>query len=90
MMTQNFEKQEIKRFLFYGDILVVGIFVIALALLVRDAYFAGWYMATGNTAEHTRNLWYMARETAFLTASLAWIFVRFFKDKLQSLNDPWR
>ncbi len=88
-MTENLEKRDVKRMLFYGDILVVGIFVIALALLVRDAYSAGFYYAANDLDAHTRSLWYMARETAFLTAALAWIFVRFFKDKLVDLQNPW-
>lgn len=89
MMATHYERRDVKRFLLYVDLVVVAIFVTALVLLVKDAYAAGFYEATASGENLGQNLWYMARETAFLVASLAWIFFRFFKDKITELQSPW-
>ncbi len=87
-MTARFEKKEFKRMFLYVDVLVLGVFAIALIMLVRDAYVAG-YWESRDLAHHSQQYWYMMRDVVFLVASLGWIFVRYFKDKLVALENPW-
>ncbi len=55
---------------------------------MRDAYVAG-YWESRDLAHHSQQYWYMMRDVVFLVASLGWIFVRYFKDKLVALENPW-
>lgn len=88
MMTARFEKREFKRFFVYGDVLVLGIFAIALTMLVRDAYVAGFW-EDRDAAMQSRHYWYMMRDIVFLVGSASWIFYRHFKDKIAALQNPW-
>ncbi|MHB8605476.1 MAG: hypothetical protein ACYDCK_09495 [Thermoplasmatota archaeon] len=77
-----------KRVFLYLDVLVIGIFAISLSLLVRDAYVAG-YWENRELGLHNLGFWAMMRDAAFLVASLAWVFFRYFKDKVTALQNPW-
>lgn len=88
VMTRRFGKNEFKRIFLYLDVLVVGIFAIALTLLVRDAYVAGFWEAR-DVSLQSLSMWAMVRDAVFLVASMGWIFVRYFKDKIVSLENPW-
>lgn len=88
-LTDRFTERELQRLLFYGDILVVGVFVLSLAFLIRDAYVAGWYLGQDNGALHGDHLWGMVRDGVFLAGALGWILVRFFRDQLRELRNPW-
>lgn len=88
MMTRRFGKNDFKRMFLYLDVLVVGIFAISLTLLVRDAYVAGFWEDRDVSAQ-AMSMWAMVRDAVFLVASMGWIFVRYFKDKIVSLENPW-
>lgn len=88
-LKDRFTERELQRLLFYGDILVVGIFVIALAFLVRDTYIAGVHLGNGELGLHGDYLWAMVRDGALLLGSLGWILTRFFRDQLRELRNPW-
>lgn len=88
-LNERYTDHELQRLLFYGDILVVGVFVLALAFLIRDAYIAGWYLGTGDSALHSDHLWGMVRDGALLAGALGWVLVRFFRDQLRELRNPW-
>jgi hypothetical protein len=77
-----------KKLLFYIDLVVIGIFIISLVFLVEDAYMAGHYFSS-DKLECTIYLWHMIRDTAFLVASLAWIFYRFFRNEYLLSRRPW-
>ncbi|HVL86905.1 MAG TPA: hypothetical protein VM681_02695 [Candidatus Thermoplasmatota archaeon] len=88
-MTRNFEKRDFKRWFFYMDVLVLGVFALALVMLVRDAYAAGFYEAVAATDFYGTHFWAMVRDVAFLVAALSWIFYRYFKTTVRTLADPW-
>jgi hypothetical protein len=89
MMTEKWEKSEIKKWFFYVDIVVIGIFALSLVLLVRDAYAAG--MVDSYVVQDAANghYWNMMRDAAFLVGSLSWIFYRYFKNSVKVLQNPW-
>lgn len=89
MMTERLEKRDRKRLMFYADLLVVGVFLVALALVVYDAYLAGYYRAVGNSSQEAQVMWSIAKEAAFITGALAWIFVRYFRNRIAKLQHPW-
>lgn len=88
-LTDRFTDRELQRLLVYGDILVVGVFVLGLAFLIRDTYMAGWYLGAERAGAHSNLLWAMARDAFFLLASLGWVLARFFRDQLRDLRNPW-
>lgn len=88
MMTARFEKKDFKRMFILADLLVLGIFALSLTMLVRDAYIAGFWDQRDPT-QHTLQYWYMMRDIVFLVASVCWIFVRYFKDKIVAMQNPW-
>lgn len=78
-----------RRWLFYLDLVIIAIFVIALVFLVQDAYLAGTYSGRGSSALQDLHLWYMIRDVAFVAVSIAWIFYRFFKIQFDLTKVPW-
>ncbi len=89
MLSERFERKDMKRALLYLDFAVVVVFTIALVILVKNAYAAGFFEAVGSAGEQDGRFWAMMRDTAVVTASLAWIMFRFFKDKLADTKNPW-
>jgi hypothetical protein len=89
MMTERYEKSQIKKWFFYVDILVIGVFALSLVLLVRDAYSAGW-LDSYVIQDHVNGAyWLMLRDAAFLVGSLSWFFYRYFKNSVKVLQNPW-
>ena len=79
-----------RRWLFYVDVIMIAIFALATVYMARDAYWAGFYRNTNSLDlnEHTKSLWYLARDVAFQVAALAWIFYRLFHCQLLLLKKP--
>jgi len=75
-----------RRTLFYIDIIVIAIFVIATVYMAKDIYMAGYNW--GNATEYEKYMWRFARDVAFQTASLAWIFYRLFRCQFLLLKKP--
>ena len=75
--------QEWKRFLLYLDLGVVSVFAVSLILLVRHSFQAGRLFEAGAFGASTQTMWLLVADTAFLVASLAWIFQRFFRMQAQ-------
>jgi hypothetical protein len=80
------ERKTWRRWLFYIDIIVMAIFVISIIFLAEDAYYAGFYYGGGKTSVSQQHLWYVVRDTAFITAALAWLFYRFFRNQFLILK----
>lgn len=89
MMTEKYEKADIKKWFFYVDIVVIGIFALSLVLLVRDAYAAGFVDSFVVQNETNGHYWNMMRDAAFLVGSLSWIFYRYFKNSVKVMQNPW-
>jgi len=79
-----------QRWLFYIDVIVIAIFIIAIVYLVKDAFWAGYYRALGSSYinEYGRAIWHVSKDVAFLTGSLAWFFYRFFRCQFLLLKKP--
>lgn len=88
-MTERLEKRDWKRIMFYADLLVVGVFLVSLTLAVLDTYNAGYHRGAGAHAAEAQAMWSIAKEAAFITGSLAWIFVRYFRNRIAKLQHPW-
>ena len=78
-----------RKWLFYLDLVIIAIFVIALVFLVQDAYLAGVYSGRGSSSLQDLHQWYMIRDVAFVACSIAWIFYRFFRGQLDLTKGPW-
>ncbi len=76
-----------QRWLFYIDIIAIAIFVIATVYMANDAFWAGYYHDI-NRAKYDLSMWHLARDVAFQTASLAWIFYRLFRCQFLLLKKP--
>ena len=75
-----------QRWLFYIDIIVIAIFVIANVYMAKDVYMAGYYY--GNIGIYEKYFWRFARDVAFLTATAIWIFYRLFRNQYLLLKKP--
>jgi len=74
-----------RRWLFYIDIIIIAIFVIATVYMARDALMAGYHYEGGIPE---RYFWSFARDVAFQTATLVWIFYRLFRCQFLLLKKP--
>ena len=88
MQTARFERRDLAKAFFWLDLLVVGIFAVALIALVRDAYLAGFYQARDDIA-HANGFWSMLRDSAFVIGALGWLMFRHFRDGMKVFADPW-
>lgn len=87
-MATRFERRDLAKVYFWLDLLVAGVFAVALIALVRDAYLAGFWQGR-DAAAHATGFWNMLRDTAFLLAAMGWILFRHFRDGLKVFDDPW-
>ena len=90
-MNVKYEKRDVKTWLLLLDVAVTLILLASMFLLVYHAYVAGAQLGGGgrSTAEQRDHYWSMMTSVAFLVGSLAWIFGRYFKDRLAEVNNPW-
>lgn len=79
--AQRLGRANWRRNIFYIDLVVLGVFVVALILLVRHTFVAGQFYERGAFDSSTTALWLVVGDTAFLVAALAWIFYRFFRNQ---------
>lgn len=85
---QRLDRHTWRRYLFYIDLVVIGIFAVSLILLVRHTYHAGQYRMQhilqpeqGAWGLHSEALWAVVADTALLVGSMMWIFYRFFRNE---------
>ncbi len=76
-----------QRWLFYIDIIIIAIFVVATVYMANDAFWAGYYHDIDRT-KFDIAMWHLARDVAFQTASLSWIFYRLFRCQFLLLKKP--
>ena len=89
MMTERFERRDLKRVMLVVDALVVLAFFAGLALLARDAFVAGGAEAGKDINRQSVHLWYMARDVALVVLSFGYIATRFLRTKFRQINTPW-
>lgn len=78
---QKVDRATWRKYLFYIDLVVIGVFSVALILLVRHTFHAGQAVQRDELDASTRLLWLVVSDTAFLVAALGWIFYRFFRNQ---------
>ncbi len=78
---QRVERATWRKYLFYMDLVVIAIFAISLALLVRHTFIAGQLFERGAFDISTATMWLVVIDTAFLAGSLMWIVFRFFRNQ---------
>lgn len=78
---QRIDRATWRRYLFYVDLVVIAVFALSLTLLVRHSFQAGQLVARDELNASTQALWLVVSDTAFLVASLSWIFYRFFRNQ---------
>ena len=78
---QKVDRDTWRRYLFYIDLAVIAVFVITLVVSFRHAFLAGSWYERGEIIAAGTNLWLLVGDMVFLTASMCWIFYRFFKNQ---------
>ncbi len=81
-LTSSLDRRTWERLMLYIDIIMFFVAVVSLISLVLNIYDAGYNFGGGDTAHAQKAMFYVAGSVAFLTFSMAWIFVRFFRNKL--------
>jgi len=94
--VQRIDRKTWRRYIFYIDLAVIGIFAVSLTLLVRHTFVAGQlyfenvvYPERNLWGLHTEAMWVIVADTAFLVASLMWIFYRFFHNQYIVITRHW-
>ncbi len=78
---QRIDRQTWRKYLFYVDLLVIAIFAISLALLVRHTFVAGQWYERGEFGISIDTMWLVVVDSAFLVGALSWIVYRFFRNQ---------
>ncbi|HID24983.1 MAG TPA: hypothetical protein EYP23_00740 [Thermoplasmata archaeon] len=68
-----------ERLMFFMDLMMFFIVAVSMFFLVLNAYNAGRFFGIGSMGCAQQSLFYVAGSTVFLSVSMTWIFIRFFK-----------
>lgn len=89
MQLTPIDKARWRKYLFYVDMIVWGIFAAAVAYVVGNIYLVGFYEGAERIATHETAWWKAFIGLAFLVGSLAWVFFRFWKNGVTALRRPF-
>ncbi len=78
---QRIDRQTWRKYLFYIDLVVIAIFAISLALLVRHTFVAGQLLERGAFDLSTDTMWLIVVDTAFMVGAFSWVVYRFFRNQ---------
>lgn len=78
-----------RKYLFYIDMVVWGIFAVAVAYVVSNIYLVGFYEDTTQVALHESSWWKAFIGLSFMVASLSWVFFRFWKNGYTAMRRPF-
>ena len=78
-----------KKYLFYGDILVWCMFVVAATLVMSNLYLVGWARGEMDIAASDNYWWNAMTALGFMVAALSWLFFRFWKNAYLALKKPF-
>lgn len=83
------DRQAWRKYLFYVDVLVWGIFALAVAYVVGNIYLVGFYEGANAFSTHEAAWWKAFVGLSFMVGSLAWVFFRFWKNSFMALRRPF-
>ena len=89
MMNANYTKAQTQRWLLVLDVTATLILLGSATLLIWNAHAAGLAAGTGAVDAGRIPMWNMLTALAFFMGAFAWLFGRFFKDRLVEINSPW-
>ena len=78
-----------RKYLFYVDMVVWGIFALAVAYVVGNIYLVGFYEGAADLTTHEASWWRAFIGLSFMVAALAWVFFRFWKNGFLALRRPY-
>ncbi len=78
---QRIDRQTWRKYLFYIDLIVIAIFAISLALLIRHTFLAGQWYERDEFGLSMDTMWLVVVDTAFLVGALSWMVYRFFRNQ---------
>ncbi len=76
---QRVDRPTWRRYLFYVDLLVFGIFAISLIVGGRHAFMSGMAYQGANFDLAVELMWLVVADVVFLVGSICWIMYRFFR-----------
>jgi hypothetical protein len=86
---RSIDRRTWKKYLFYVDMLVWGIFGVAMAFLLANMYVAGWAEGQRDTPAMTDAWWNALVSLSFMVGAIAWLFFRFWKNGYLALKKPF-
>lgn len=86
---RHVDKHAWKKYLFYIDVVVWGIFAIAVSYLVTNIYLVGFFEGTSDLTMYHNSWWRAFLGLAFAMGSLAWVFFRFWKNGFLAVRRPF-
>lgn len=78
-----------KKYLFYVDMVVWGIFALSVSYVVGNIYLVGFYEGAAQSMSHEASWWKAFIGLSFMTAALAWVFFRFWKNGFLAIRRPF-
>lgn len=85
----SIDKATWRKYLFYIDVLVWGIFATAIAYVVGNIYLVGFYEGANQLGTHETSWWRAFIGLSFFVGALAWVFFRFWKNGFLALRRPF-
>ena len=86
---RHMDKAAWKKYLFYIDMVVWGIFAVAIAYVVGNMYLVGYFEGKADLSTHEAAWWKAFIGLSFMVASLSWVFFRFWKTGFQAMKRPF-
>lgn len=83
------DKTAWRKYLFYIDMVVWGIFAVAVAYVVGNIYVVGYSEAATMRDLHEDSWWRAFIGLAFMVGSLAWVFFRFWRNGYKAMRRPF-
>ncbi len=88
-VVRHLDRATWRKYLFYIDMVVWGIFAVAVAYVVSNIYLVGFYEGNADLATHEEKWWRTMIGFSFMMGSLSWVFFRFWRNGYMALRRPF-